>query len=492
MKTDLRSLCLLAAAGTAFLLAGSCSEPAPPAPPAPRPEIVVPASEEWWPEYRGRRVVLVGDSLTQGWQELGTAFDQEAYLTALGSRGINAVLIWSYIAEGWPRWDSRIGYSATAIWPWERTDSGFDLRKFNEAYFGRLREFVSLAEARDIVVILTVHDGWPKTRFSGHPFSADNGGTLDKQKHYVELARYSVEMPPRFDPAWNLVEQHQYHLERFCDRLIESVADKPNVMLEVLNEGEWYDQDDAARFQRHFVEFIARRTELPVIVNDDHVRKDFRNDVDVDAISLHRPLWTAGTTAEEAYVHFAAKRSGAAPKPYLFTEPVPEFQGEESELPAVMRLMWGTIMGGAGGFVMQNDTSFGFDPNTSMADSAEARDRVYDLEGHLCRFFNQSGIGFAAMRVNTTLSPEGLALENPGVEYVVYSQFGNHVEVDLQGAEDSLRARFYDPRTGQFQPEFEVQPAGASTSVAKPDERDWVLHLTRHGADKTESPQPEQ
>lgn len=38
-----------------------------------------------WLEFRGKPILLVGDSITQGWMELGTDFDQEAYLT--GRRG---------------------------------------------------------------------------------------------------------------------------------------------------------------------------------------------------------------------------------------------------------------------------------------------------------------------------------------------------------------------------------------------------------------------
>jgi len=43
-----------------------------------------------WLEFRGRPFVPVGDSLTQGWMEQGTDFDQQAYLDALARWRINA------------------------------------------------------------------------------------------------------------------------------------------------------------------------------------------------------------------------------------------------------------------------------------------------------------------------------------------------------------------------------------------------------------------
>ena len=60
----------------------------------------------------------MGDSITQGWMELGTDFDQHAYLQALGRRGINTVLLWSYIGVVDQVADPRIGYNAPELWPW--------------------------------------------------------------------------------------------------------------------------------------------------------------------------------------------------------------------------------------------------------------------------------------------------------------------------------------------------------------------------------------
>ena len=44
-------------------------------------------------EFRGRRVILAGDSVTQGWQELGADFDQTGYVDALAARGINVLML---------------------------------------------------------------------------------------------------------------------------------------------------------------------------------------------------------------------------------------------------------------------------------------------------------------------------------------------------------------------------------------------------------------
>jgi hypothetical protein len=49
-----------------------------------------------WLEYRGRPILPLGDSITQGWMQLGENFDQYAYVNSLAARGINTLFLWSY------------------------------------------------------------------------------------------------------------------------------------------------------------------------------------------------------------------------------------------------------------------------------------------------------------------------------------------------------------------------------------------------------------
>lgn len=43
--------------------------------------------------WNGKPLLLVGDSVTQGWMECGADFDQKAYVDALASRGMNLLMI---------------------------------------------------------------------------------------------------------------------------------------------------------------------------------------------------------------------------------------------------------------------------------------------------------------------------------------------------------------------------------------------------------------
>lgn len=432
-----------------------------------------------WLTFRGSPVLLAGDSITQGWMELGEHFDQRAYLDALARRGINAVLLWSYIAITDQETDERIGYDAPEIWPWVREQGRFDLTRFNEVYFSRLREFLDLADKRDIVVVITVHDGWTKTRFSGHPFNLANGGSLQSREEYVDLHDCDREMPPEFDSQWSPRQKHQYYLERFCARLIKAAAGRTNVVFEMFNEGEWYDQDDLVDFQRHFLRFFDARTTLPLAVNDDHVGgSDFRDESELDIISLHMPRWDDTPPARPFFDHFAQQFQLAPVVPVLFTEPVPEYAGDSSRHVGVVRMIWGTALGGAG-VLFQNDTSWGFDPRSTLAAKTPERDTVLDFEGHLARFFNKSNVHLEGMRPMGRLSSTGVCLASPRHQYIVYVEGGNRFTVDLSAARGHrFHVRWHNPFTGESTAGGNVLGGSSAEPFAPPLKSDFVLCLT--------------
>jgi hypothetical protein len=433
-----------------------------------------------WLQFRGKPVLLVGDSITQGWMELGTNFDQRGYVDALARRGINVMLLWSYIGIVDQSADPRIGYDAPELWPWTRTNGKFDLTRFNAAYFDRLHELIRLADVNGIVVVIQVHDGWTKTKFAGHPFNVANGGPLTDKAQFVELHDYDRAMPPAFDPQWTRPQKHQYYLERFCERLIRATANTPNVMFEIFNEGEWYDARRLRAFQMHFLNFFKARTSQPLIVNDDHVRgvPSFRGELKADILSHHTPRWDNLPPAQVFFDHYSREFESTPAKPMFFSEPVPSYEGGDGATEtALLRLLWGSALAGAS-VVIQNDASFGFDPRSPMAAQADQCDRILDLEGHLARFFHRTGVDFAAMKPEGRLASTGVCLANVGAEYVVFAPQGKAFTVNLTAAQNmTFLARWYDPRTAQFQDAGRVTGGNASEPFISPLQDDAVLHL---------------
>lgn len=401
--------------------------------------------------WRGQPLLLIGDSVTQGWMESGTNFNQHAYLKALAARGINLLMLWSFKGTNadLQRQDRRIGYDAPEVWPWAGSpeDRTFDLRRFNPAYFDRLRQLVAQAEPKGIVVLVTIHDGWTKTCFAGHPFNRELGnGPIADRRHYVALADYDREMPSTFDPTWDWRQRNQYFQERFCARLLAELEPFSNVIYELFNEGEWYDRTRRRRHEQHFLAFCRARTSKLLLSNCDHIAGfSPHREGNLDMVTLHPRDWAGH------FPRFAAGFHATPPKPYLYSEPVPEFDGETPSLDEVQRSVWETALAGAS-WVNQNDTSFGWDPQATISASTAARDRAYDYAGHCARFFNHSGVSFWEMAPEAGLSSNGVCLARPGEEYVIYAWTGDEFTVDLSAApEAEFAVRWFDPRTGRFQ-----------------------------------------
>jgi len=446
------------------------------------------SSNPHWLEFRGRPILPLGDSVTQGWMEGGKDFDQEGYLDALARRGINVALLWSYIGTSAvaQREDTRIGYDAPEIWPWKGSpdDKSFNLTAFNQPYFDRLRQFVRYAESKNILIVITVQDGWTKTRFAYHPFNSSLGnGPLTDRKQFVELADYGREMPAEFRSDWTWQQKNQWFQERYAEKLIEELKGCSNVIFEMFNEGEWYERNQRQRHEEHFLHFFRKRTTAPLMTNTDHIRSGEwrpRQNPDVDILSLHKKPWTG---QYEVFV----KAFRAEPAMVVFeSEPVPSIGGLEPAQKGevlitpeiVRRTVWERALAGAG-FVAQNDASFGWNPKCGMAAQKALRDEVYDIVGYAARFFNDSDVRFWQMAPHGELTSTGRCLAQPGVEYVIYAPTGGAFTVDLSAAPDKLLAvRWYSPLTGRSCPATQIAGGNTTHKFTPPFEGDAILHLS--------------
>jgi Family of unknown function (DUF6298) len=165
------------------------------------------------------------------------AMDFDAYLDFLAERGHNFIRLW--------RWEQFRSYTAAADYhlcmvpqPWARTGPGeatdgrpkFDLERFDDAFFDRLRERVVAAGDRGMYVAVMLFEGWAlhlstaPYHVEGHPFHAANnvngvaiGSILDYQ-------------------VLPLDERVQSLQETYIRHVVDAVHDLPNVLWEVANE----------------------------------------------------------------------------------------------------------------------------------------------------------------------------------------------------------------------------------------------------------------
>ena len=163
--------------------------------------------------------------------------DFDGYLDFLVERGHNFIRLW--------RWEHFRSQAAGGDFhlcmtpqPWARTGPGeakdgkpkFDLTRFDQAFFDRLRTRAIAAGERGIYVDVMFFEGWAlhlspaPDHVEGHPFHASNnvnGVGIDSILDYQVLP---------LDPV---VEEL---LEAYIRKVVDTIHDLPNVLYEVANE----------------------------------------------------------------------------------------------------------------------------------------------------------------------------------------------------------------------------------------------------------------
>ncbi len=163
--------------------------------------------------------------------------DFEAYLKLLKDRHHNFIRLWR-----WEHFKSNAGAADFHLnmspQPWPRTGEGtakdgkpkFDLSKFNNEYFERLRDRVIAAGEQGIYVDIMLFDGWglhlspAPDNVEGHPFHADNN---------VNGVSITSILDHQVLPLPKPVQELQ---EAYMKKVIDTVHDLPNVLYEVSNE----------------------------------------------------------------------------------------------------------------------------------------------------------------------------------------------------------------------------------------------------------------
>ena len=151
------------------------------------------------------------------------------YLRFLTQRGHNFIRLW--------RWEQFRSQAAGGNYhlnmtpqPWVRTGRGFDLERFDDAFFQRLRDRVTAAGEAGIYVGVMLFDGWalhlspPPDHIEGHPFHAGNNvnGVAATSINDLQVL-----------PLESRVRAIQ---EAYVRKVVDTLHDLPNVLWEVANE----------------------------------------------------------------------------------------------------------------------------------------------------------------------------------------------------------------------------------------------------------------
>jgi len=422
----------------------------------------------------GRRAVLLAGAHTwTSLQDAGSSdppppFDYDAYLRFLVANGHNFFRLWM--------WEQAEGSTevVTPYWfaplPWARTGPGlaldgkprFDLTRFDDAYFRRMRARVQAAGRLGIYVSIMLFDGWsvePKNRrggnpWRGHPFNrANNVNGIDGDPHHHGEGKETQTLQI---PAVTAVQ------EAYVRHVVDVVDDLDNVLYEISNESD----TASTAWEDHMVEVIKRY----------EAGKPKQHPVGMSV------AWPGGSNAPL----YAGPADWISPNGDANRPPVGDGRKvvvwDTDHLCGICTprgFAWKALLSGLNPLLMDPYTP----PDTGMGVPGDYRfnDRLWQRARRALGYARSlaSRVDLAAMRPRPDLASSGYCLAHPagpGAAYLVYAPDRATLTVDLSQASGRLAVAWLRPDEGILVAADSVS-GGAAHSFRAPFGGDAVLYI---------------
>lgn len=393
-------------------------------------------------------------------------FDYDAYLDFLESNNHNFFRLWR--AENAKGGETGANYWFSPM-PYQRPGPGaaldgkpkFDLNKFNQAYFDRMRSRIIEAGQRGIYVSIMLFDGWSieskvpnHDPWAGHPFNSSNNingidGDVNGNGQGEETHTLQFEA----------VTERQ---EDYVRKVIDSVNDLDNVLYEISNESHGNSQD----WQYHMINYI----------------KNYEASKPKQHPAGMTVEWLGGDNTEL----FASLADWISPNGDVNNPPaangVKVILNDTDHLCGICgdrQWVWKSFTRGVNPIFMDpfdgqapgRGAPLGYDPDNANDES------IRKNLGYSLTYANRMNL--VDMTPHGELASTGYALANPvasGEEYLAYLPSGGNVVVDLSSASGRLNVEWFNPDKGTTTDGGETT-GGAKRSFTPPFSGDAVLYL---------------
>jgi hypothetical protein len=371
--------------------------------------------------YRGEPVLLITSDQHYG-AVVNLDFDYVTFLDTLAAYGMNFTRIYpgAYIEkDGEYMQDNILGArNGRHILPWAKTSvpgahevlGGYklDLDQWNEAYFIRLKDFISKAQERNIIVDIAFFNGMYIDRWAFQPLYHTNNiqGVGTCVSNMVQTLTDSA-----------LVSRH----EKYVKKITEEVNEFDNIILDICDEP-FQDDCPPELFNPWIsklidvirtVESSLPKKHLIMQTVDSHTRGgpgDFSADPRVDALA-NEYTWGIANLDKE-YIH-------NKPMVLIETSYYPFYSGDKISGSRVEA--WEFLVGGGAAFMHLNGLYSTFNPGASGTENGMILGQYRILKNFMHSF------KFAKMKQDTSLVaggiPEGAfvrAISEPGKQYALY------------------------------------------------------------------------
>jgi hypothetical protein len=445
---------------------------------------VHPDNPRYFTDNSGRAIYLTGSHTWYNFQEPSNPeaglFDYQRYLDFLEEYNHNFTRLWIWEQASWASWTpdtvlTRFGHPM----PYPRTGPGmardslprFDLGRFNQAHFSRLRARVEAAEKRGIYVQVMLFQGFSVRRqgsgtgrddrgnpWWGHPYNVENNingidGDLDGDDLGDEVHMLSVPEVTKLQKA-------------YIRKVIDTLNDMDNVIFEIANESH------------------------PKSMPWQYAMTDYIHEYEQTLPKQHPVLITMTIPSGSNEELFASPADAISPKVMEnedYKENPPPADGSKVIISDTDHL-WG--LGGSGAWVWKSFTRghnpifmdplmrcYNYPPGVGPAEKPEYEE-IRRQMGQTLRYAEKMDL--AAMVPSGKLSSSGYCLANqtPGdAEYLVYLPEGGSVVVDLSATVGKLIVEWFEPEAGMVTETWTINGGSAATSLTAPFDGDAVLYI---------------
>ena len=426
-----------------------------------------PSNPNYFTDGTGKAVYPTGSHTWNNFQDWGTddapqPFNFAAYVKMLVAHNHNFTLLWQTELPAFRGLPTTLGASpdfSVTPQPWQRTGPGlasdgklrFDLTKFNQAYFDRLRDRVrQLNEAGIYAGVYLFSGEWLlRFRFSGdgYPFTApnnvngidDRGGTR------------SVTMT-----APNSITAFQ---DAYVKKVIDTLNDQPNVLWIVSQEAppgsEWWNNHlislarsyETAKPLQHPIGYgvLADNNDATILNSDaDWIAPAARISPTTSCGGGHPACKVNINDSDHSYFGMW-NDSQQANRNYFW---INFTQGNQTLFmdPYVV-------------FYPREKRNLCPDPVHGIGSAPDPRwDNVRDTMGHIRSYANRMNLAAMAARKDLSSTGHALASTNSAhAEFLIYAPSGGNFTVNLSNVTAQLAVEWMNPATG-------AKTAGASVS----------------------------
>lgn len=420
--------------------------------PATGPLKVSESNSHWFVDPSGKAIVLAGSHVWQNLQDNGLimrgatsnpppVFDYDGYLRKLEAWNHNFFRLWRWETTKWTDVYGGGGVKFCSPHPWVRSGPGnaedaepkFDLNKFDESYFARLRDRVQKAGQRGFYVSVMLFEGWENQFSDGwkhHPFHAANNvngveGDTDGDGKGLE---YNTLRNPKV-----LALQ-----EAYVRKVIDTVNDLPNVLYEISNEA----HGDSTEWQYHFIRFVKEYERKKA--QQHPVGMTFQYKGGTNQILNDSPAdWISPNPGNDRESYRTNPCANCSQKVVVSdTDHLWGHTGGDNTW------VWKTFTRGLNPLLMEEML-----PSPTWQDSArQAMGQVVALG---------SRVALASMRPENGLSQTGHCLAARGREYVVFQYDKGEFSVNLKDATGDLQAQWLEVNRNVWHPPFRVEGGDA-------------------------------